>query len=49
MVDPEFVVPEKLEELILARDFGQYADASGELNVVSSTEQTSQVVTLDLQ
>ena len=31
--NPEFVVPEKLEELILARDFGQYADASGELNV----------------
>ena len=31
--NPEFVVPEKLEELIRARDFGQYADASGELNV----------------
>jgi hypothetical protein len=31
--NPEFVVPQHLEELILARDFGQYADESGELAV----------------
>jgi len=31
--DPEFDVPAKLKELILAKDFGQYADKSGELRV----------------
>lgn len=31
--NPEFVVPEHLEELIKSRDFGQYADESGELVV----------------
>jgi hypothetical protein len=31
--NPEFIVPEHLEELIVARDFGQYADESGELVV----------------
>ena len=31
--NPEFVVPERLEQLIKARDFGQYADESGELVV----------------
>ena len=35
--NPEFVVPEKLEKLIKAKDFGQYADESGELVVASST------------
>jgi hypothetical protein len=29
--DPEFIVPAKLEELLLARDYGQYVDESGEL------------------
>jgi len=29
--NPEFVVPQHLEELIEARDFGQYADENGEL------------------
>ena len=31
--NPEFVVPERLEQLIKARDFGPYADESGELVV----------------
>ena len=31
--NPEFIVPEKLEKLIKAKDFGQYADESGELVV----------------
>lgn len=31
--DPEFDVPTKLKDLILAKDFGQYADKSGELRV----------------
>lgn len=31
--NPEFVVPEKLESLIRARDFGRWADADGELHV----------------
>ena len=31
--NPEFVVPDQLEELIENRDFGQYADDSGELVV----------------
>jgi len=31
--DPEFVVPARLEELLIARDYGQYADESGELNI----------------
>lgn len=31
--DPEFDVPAKLKDLILAKDFGQYADKSGELRV----------------
>ena len=31
--NPEFVVPEHLEELIENKDFGQYADESGELVV----------------
>ena len=31
--NPEFVVPERLEELLVARDFGQYADENGELIV----------------
>jgi len=29
--DPEFVVPARLEELLKARDYGQYVDESGEL------------------
>ena len=29
--NPEFIVPQHLEELIEARDFGQYADEDGEL------------------
>ena len=29
--DPEFVVPARLEELLRARDYGQYVDESGEL------------------
>ena len=29
--DPEFVVPARLEELLMARDYGQYVDESGEL------------------
>ena len=29
--DPEFIVPAKLEELLLSRDYGQYVDESGEL------------------
>ena len=29
--DPEFVVPAKLEELLMSRDYGQYVDESGEL------------------
>ena len=29
--DPEFVVPAKLEELLMDRDYGQYVDESGEL------------------
>jgi hypothetical protein len=29
--DPEFHVPERMKELILARDFGRYADANGDL------------------
>ena len=31
--NPEFIVPERLEQLIKARDFGPYADESGELVV----------------
>ena len=31
--DPEFDVPAKLKNLILAKDFGQYADKDGELHV----------------
>jgi len=31
--NPEFVVPERLEQLIKARDFGPYADENGELVV----------------
>jgi hypothetical protein len=31
--DPEFIVPARLEELLKARDFGQYADESGDLNI----------------
>ncbi len=31
--DPEFDVPAKLKELILAKDFGQYADKDGDLHV----------------
>ncbi len=31
--DPEFDVPAKLKNLILARDFGQYADKDGDLHV----------------
>ena len=31
--NPEFIVPEHLEELIRNKDFGQYADESGELVV----------------
>jgi len=31
--DPEFVVPARLEELLVARDFGQYADENGNLNI----------------
>jgi len=31
--NPEFVVPQYLEELIEARDFGQYADENGELAI----------------
>ena len=31
--NPEFVVPERLEELIKAKDFGPYADENGELVV----------------
>jgi len=31
--DPEFDVPAKLKQLILNRDFGQYADKDGELHV----------------
>jgi len=31
--DPEFVVPARLEELLKARDFGQYADEDGDLNI----------------
>ncbi|MCR4737363.1 MAG: S46 family peptidase [Bacteroidales bacterium] len=31
--DPEFDVPTKLKQLILNRDFGQYADKDGELHV----------------
>ena len=29
--DPEFIVPARLEELLVARDYGQYADDNGEL------------------
>tara|TARA_B100000767_G_scaffold266777_1_gene284643 strand:- start:4077 stop:5615 length:1539 start_codon:yes stop_codon:yes gene_type:complete len=29
--DPEFIVPARLEELLMARDYGQYVDESGEL------------------
>ncbi|HIO15407.1 MAG TPA: S46 family peptidase [Flavobacteriales bacterium] len=29
--DPEFFVPARLEELLVARDYGQYADDNGEL------------------
>ena len=31
--NPEFIVPERLEQLIKARDFGPYADENGELVV----------------
>jgi hypothetical protein len=31
--NPEFVVPAKLKELILAKDFGQYANSKGEMPV----------------
>ena len=31
--DPEFIVPERLHELIEKKDFGQYADANGDLVV----------------
>ncbi|MFK7755333.1 MAG: S46 family peptidase [Flavobacteriales bacterium] len=31
--NPEFIVPAKLKELILAEDFGNYADANGDLIV----------------
>jgi hypothetical protein len=31
--DPEFVVPEKLEKLIMEEDFGDYANSDGELPV----------------
>jgi hypothetical protein len=31
--DPEFVVPEKLHDLIVKEDFGQYADENGDLVV----------------
>ena len=31
--DPEFVVPEKLHNMIISKDFGQYANAEGELPV----------------
>lgn len=31
--DPEFDVPAKLKDLILAKDFGQYADKDGDLHV----------------
>lgn len=31
--DPEFVVPAKLEELIEAKDFGNYANAEGDLPI----------------
>lgn len=40
--NPEFIVPDKLKELIQNKDFGQYADANGELviNFISNNDIT---------